>query len=159
VAPPPQGFCLANGSTQAAGPFSFYREFLPTPGLSTEWQEEGHELSVRLVRPDRAEEVMLTIPLQMEEAPPLKTPGSEAAAVVLSHSPGRLATTASIRSSSTWIRGAAKRRDQRSSGVGPSPMPPARKATPRPSDGPAPPRAAGRPWRAGRYRRRRRRHT
>jgi hypothetical protein len=41
VAPPPQGFCLANGSTQAAGPFSFYREFLPTPGLSTEWQEEG----------------------------------------------------------------------------------------------------------------------
>jgi Family of unknown function (DUF6941) len=47
-----------------------------------EWQEEGHELSINLVRPDRAEEVMLTIPLQMEQPPPLKTPGAEAGAVI-----------------------------------------------------------------------------
>ena len=47
-----------------------------------EWREEGHELSVRLVRPDRAEEVMLTIPLRMDEAPPLKIAGAESGAVV-----------------------------------------------------------------------------
>jgi hypothetical protein len=42
-----------------------------------EWRDEQHTFSIKLVRPDRAEEVMLSGPLHTEELPALRQPGWE----------------------------------------------------------------------------------
>lgn len=50
-------------------------------GSEDEWSTP-HPLSMRLLRPDLEEEVLLEIPLQMDELPPLKQPGHEAGVVL-----------------------------------------------------------------------------
>jgi hypothetical protein len=51
-------------------------------GTEDEWRDETHSLSIKLVRPDLAEEVTLSGDLRIEQFSPLKQPGWEAGMLI-----------------------------------------------------------------------------